>query len=149
MPSIIREKENKSALEMEISNHKDKANLRKNKGSPAKITNLVKDYSDAKFEEPKGHPTAVCKTCGKTFNQDFSEERNAYSSWRTCSECRKKRAKKKEKQIDTKREREVAVATLPYEPYPWQVEAEEAFEKHRFVVLACGNRSGYRALCIK
>lgn len=104
--------------------------------------NLIKDYSDREGEDPKGSPIGTCKTCGKTFDQDFSEDRNAYSSWRTCPECRKKRARKKEENLGIKNEREVAVAKLPYTPYPWQMEAEDAFENHRFIVLACGNRSG-------
>lgn len=142
-------KENKTPLEHEIVIQKKEAQRRARNGQPTKITNLIKDYSDRMDEEPKGKPTGICKNCGKTFEQDFSEDRNAYSSWRTCPECRKKRARKQEEKIDKKNSREVAVAKLPYTPYPWQVEAEEAFEKHRFIVLACGNRSGYYALCIK
>lgn len=138
----LQHKENKTPLEHEIVMQKKENQRRKREGKPPKVMNLVKDYSDRKDEEPKGKPTGICKTCGKTFGQDFSEDRNAYSNWRTCPECRKKRARKKEEKLDKKSEREVAVATLPYEPYPWQMEAEEAFEKHRFIVLACGNRSG-------
>lgn len=135
-------KENKTPLEHEIVMQKKDSQRRRREGKPQKVMNLVRDYSERKDEEPKGKPTGICKTCGRTFDQDFSEERNAYSSWRTCPDCRKERARKKEEKIERNGEREVAVATLPYTPYPWQAEAEEAFEKHRFIVLACGNRSG-------
>lgn len=142
-------KDNKTPLEHEIVMQKKMAQDRRRKGKSAKVLNLVKDYTDREGEEPKGKPTGVCKTCGRTFEQTFSEDRNAYSSWKTCPECRKKRAKKQEEKVEKSGEKEVAVASLPYEPYPWQREAEEAFENHRFIVLACGNRSGYDALFIK
>lgn len=136
----LEHKENKTPLEHEIVMQKKEAQRRKRKGEPAKVMNLVKDYSDRQGEEPRGNPTGTCKTCGRTFDQDFSEDRNAYSSWRTCPECRKKRARKQEEKIERSGGREIAVAKLPYTPYPWQAEAEKAFETHRFIVLACGNR---------
>lgn len=146
--------EEKSALEREIILERRKAVARKKAGEPAQVYNLIKEYDADSMGPPKGNPTGTCKDCGCTFEQAFSEDRNAYSSYRICPDCRKKRSikqseKVKRKKADGDDEQEVNVATLPYTPYPWQKEAEEAFWNHRFTVLACGNRSGYYAPCIE
>lgn len=135
-------KEKKSSLEHEIVIHKKNAQRRARKGAQPKITNLIKDYDKENTEPPKGNQEAICKNCGKKFNQNFSEDRNAYSSFRTCPECRAKRSAKQEKKIDESGEREVAVATLPYKPFPAQQRIHEAFEDHRFIVIDAGNRFG-------
>lgn len=128
-----------SALEHEIIIQKKENDRRRREGKPVKAYNLVKNYQDKNTGAPKGKPTGICKSCGETFEQVFSEDRNSYSSYRICPKCRNKKRIEQEKKIGYQ-EQEVAVATLPYTPYPWQVEAEEAFNKHRFIVLACGNR---------
>lgn len=135
-------KEEKSSLEHEIVMHKKSAQRRARKGQQAKVTNLIKNYKEQNIEPPKGQPDAICKNCGKKFEQNFSEDRNAYSSFRTCPECRAKRSAKKEKKIDESGEREVAVATLPYKPFPAQQKIHDAFEDHRFIVIDAGNRFG-------
>lgn len=150
----LEKKEDRTALENEIIIARQNAIRKKKAGKPAEVINLIRDYDAEDMGEPKGKPYGTCKYCKSEFEQEFSRERNAYSSWRICPDCRKERSKKPlkntEKRItETGDEEEVNVATLPYTPYPWQVEAEEAFWEHRFSVLACGNRSGYYAPCIK
>lgn len=136
-------------LEEEIKKQKAKNQLLKRKGQPQKVYNLVKDYDEINDGKPKGNPTCICKRCKKEFEQDYVPDRNTYTDWKTCKDCRSLLAEKKSKAIiKTDKEKEVSVARLPYTPYPWQVEAEQAFETHRFTVLACGNRSGYYALYV-
>lgn len=144
-PKTVENPEEKSALEREITLARRKAVARKKAGEPAQVYNLIKNYDADSMGPPKGNPTGICKDCGREFEQVFSEDRNAYSSYRICPECRKKKSIKQAEKVHKKQgdsEQEVSVATLPYKPYPWQVEAEEAFWNHRFTVLACGNRSG-------
>lgn len=129
------------ALEDEVKKQKAKNRILKNKGKPQKVYNLLKDY-DENDGKPKGNPTCICKRCKKEFEQEFVPDRNAYTDWKTCGLCRKLLAEEKSKSV-TKKEKEVSVAKLPYTPYNWQIEAQNAFENHRFIVLACGNRSGY------
>ena len=137
-------------LENAIKNQKRKNRENKKTGKAPQVYNLLKDYSEGINWPPKGKPTGICSKCGKEFEQDFSKDRNAYSSFPSCPECRAKLAKKKEeKLLNEGSDENTIIKKLPYEPYPWQVEAEEAFRSHRFVVLACGNRSGYNALCIE
>ncbi len=146
--------ENKSALEKEVILQRRKAVARKKAGKPAEVYNLIKDYDAENAGPPKGNPIGHCKDCGCDFEQPFSEDRNAYASWRICPDCRKKRSENKTKKFveenDKKEDgKEVEIATLNYAPYEWQKEVEEAFWSHRFTVMACGNRSGYYAPCIK
>lgn len=139
----LHEKTDRTQIETAVMRQTAKNRMRKIRGEKPKVATLIRSFSleHDDLDEPKGSPTRECSRCGKTFDQDFSEDQNAYSSWRLCPECRKKKAQKKGKKSHVD-EDETAVATLPYDPYPWQREAEEAFENHRFVVLACGNRSG-------
>lgn len=132
-------KEDKSPLEHEIVSQKAAAQNRRAKGREPKVFDLVKDYKEENNGAPKGSPTGKCKECGKEFEQDYSEDRNAYSSWRLCPECRKKRSNSKEQKL---KEKEVTKATLPYTPFPAQQKIHEAFENHRFVVIDAGNRFG-------
>lgn len=128
------------SLEDEVKKQKAKNRMLKQNGKPPKVYNLIKtdNFDDGK---PKGNPTAVCKRCSKEFEQDYIAERNVYSEWKMCRECRKILAEEQTKRIRQK-EQPVNVAKLKYEPYNWQIEAAKAFEEHRFIVLACGNRCG-------
>lgn len=135
----------KTALEKEIILARRNAVRRKKAGEPAKVYNLIKDYENEDSGPPKGNPTGICTRCKREFEQPFSKEHNSYSSWKICPECRKKKSKKMEEKIASKsgengQEEEVNVGILPYAPYPWQKEVEEAFWNHRFTVMACGNR---------
>lgn len=127
-------------LEDEIKKQKAKNRLLKKEGKPQKVYNLVKDYNE-NDKEPKGNQIGICKRCGKEFKQEYIPDRNAYSNWKECKECRKILNGEKTKKLAGK-EKEVSVAKLPYSPFDWQIEAAKAFETHRFIVLACGNRSG-------
>lgn len=139
-----------TTLENAIKRQKERNKDNKKAGKAPRVYNLLKDYSDRAGKPPRGNPIGTCSKCGQEFEQDFSEDRNAYSSFRSCPECRAKLAKEKEAKLGKDKINEnTIIKKLPYEPYPWQVEAEEAFRNHRFVVLACGNRSGYNALCIE
>lgn len=150
-PKVEETIQEKTALEKEITLARRKAVARKKAGEPAKVYNLVKDYDHEDFGPPKGNPTGICKYCGKTFEQEFQKDRNSYHSYTICPECKKNKSSKQTKKFydDSKEENEVHVATLDYEPYEWQKEVEEAFWNYRFTVMACGNRSGYSAPCIK
>lgn len=129
------------SLESEIKKQKAKNSELQKKGQPQRVYNLIKE-KPVFNEPPRGERFSICKSCGKQFEQNLSEERNVYSSFKTCPACRKRISQEKTYEFRKEQEREVAVASLPYNPYPWQVEAHEAFENHRFIVLACGNRSG-------
>lgn len=129
------------SLESEIKKQKAKNSELKKKGQPQRVYNLIKE-KPVFNEPPRGERFSICKSCGKKFEQNLSEERNVYSSFKSCPACRKRISQEKTDEFRKEQEREVAVASLPYNPYPWQVEAHEAFENHRFIVLACGNRSG-------
>ena len=127
------------SLESEIKKQKAKNSELKKKGQPQRVYNLIKE-NPVFNEPPKGERFSTCKLCGKRFEQNLSEERNVYSSFKTCPACRTKISKEKTDEFRKDTEHEVAVASLPYTPYAWQLEAHEAFENHRFIVLACGNR---------
>ena len=127
------------SLENEIKKQKAKNNMIKKKGGAQRVYNLVKEYDNDGL--PKGERYCECSRCKKKFEQDYVPDRNAYTDWKTCKKCRE--LLREEKTQTVKKEKEVSVAKLPYTPYEWQIEAEKAFEEHRFIVLACGNRSGY------
>ncbi len=129
------------ALDEEIKKQKAKNRILKNKGKPQKVYNLVKDYDNENDGKPKGQRICVCKRCKKEFEQDYVPDRNAYTDWPTCKNCRDLLREEKTKSV-IKNEKEVSVAKLPYTPYNWQIEAGKAFEEHRFIVLSCGNRTG-------
>lgn len=124
-------------FEEEIKKQKAKNRLLKNHGESQKVYNLIQNEDISYNGPPKGDQFGICKSCKKQFEQELIKDRNIYSDWKTCPECRKKVAEKK-----TQKEKEVNVGKLPYTPYPWQIEAAEAFETHRFIVLSCGNRTG-------
>lgn len=129
-------------LEREIKNQKAKNNLLKNKGEKQKVYSLIKNYEDNHDGDIKGEQFTKCSKCGKEFEQEYVPDRNVFTDWKTCKECRKLLSEEKGKKVK-KKEKEVSVAQLHYDPFPWQIEAAEAFETHRFQVLSCGNRSGY------
>ena len=133
-------------LGKEIKKQKAKNRMLQKKGEPQKVYNLIKD--DSVYDEPPtGEQFTVCSKCGETFEQVYSSSRNCYTSFRNCPACRQKISQKKEEKLNSK-EREVTRATLPFEPFEWQQEVMDAFETHRFVVIACGNRSGKDRLTI-
>lgn len=127
-------------LESEIRKQKAKNRMLKQSGEPQKVYNLIKSDKD-NDEPPKGNPTAICSKCGKEFEQNYSSDRNVYSNFKHCPSCRRKLGEKKQEKLK-KQEKEISTAFLPFSPYPWQQEVLDAFETHRFVVLACGNRAG-------
>lgn len=112
-------------------------------GRKPRAYSLIKDSSENVNRPPRGKQYGTCKECGRQFEQELSENRNAYSSHRICPDCRKLRSIKQQKKIEAAGgARKVYTAALDYHPYPWQIEAEQAFKSHRFIVLSCGNRSG-------
>lgn len=163
-PKIKKEinSEEYSALEKEIILEKQKALRRKREGKPAQVVNYIKDYNEERNGPPRGKPTGICKYCKSEFEQEFVEARNTWTSYRICPDCKKEKSQKLEQKVEQKQEQKnseqadiekepdsITDITLPYKPFSWQIEAEEAFWKHRFTVLACGNRSGYYAPCIR
>lgn len=127
-------------LETEIRKQKAKNKMLKEQGKPQEVYNLIKPDND-NDEPPKGNPIGKCSRCGKEFEQPYSSQWNRYSNFKNCPSCRRKTAERKEEKI-RKEEKEISTAFLPFNPYPWQQEVLDNFEKHRFVVLACGNRAG-------
>lgn len=120
-------------LENAIKNQKRKNAELLKKGKPLKAYNLLNPTT-------KGSPTSICTKCGKEFDQQYAEDKDAYTNWKTCPECRAAKSQEKEKKVRDKTGNVLNIKPPPYTPYPWQIEAEEAFNNHRFVVLSCGNR---------
>lgn len=106
------------------------------KRNTPKVVNLINKKSN-NITAPTGSPTGICSICGKIFEQQYHEDGNRYSNFKTCHACRKKISEKKEKKI---KEKETSVAVLPFNPHPWQAKAFEDFKTHRFNLWACGNR---------
>lgn len=136
-------------LKRSIEKNRRAAKARMKKGEPPKVAEILKD--DDLGIEPKGSPTSKCKICGKQFNQTYIEADNKYTSFKICDNCKAKQQREKEQEIEKNGgfEKSPGHARIKYQPYPWQEEAAEAFENHRFIVLSCGNRSGYKAPCIQ
>lgn len=128
-------------LESEIKKQKAKNSELKKKGQPQRVYNLIKE-KPVFNEPPKGDRFSTCKLCGKQFEQNLSEERNVYSSFKSCPACRKRISQEKTEKVNNKTQKEINVATLPYQPFPAQQKIHEAFETHRFVVIDAGNRFG-------
>lgn len=123
-----------------VKNAKKNYSEIKKTGQKPKTYSLIKTDTDKSKGEAKGNPTAVCSSCKSVFQQDFSPEMNAYSSFKICPECRAKLDKEKKAKIQKSKEKEVSTVTLPFEPWPWQQKAFEDFQTHRFNLWACGNR---------
>lgn len=106
-------------------------------GEPQKVYDLLrKNPTDV-----IGERYYKCEKCGNIFEQDYIESRNRYTSWKTCIKCRQKAAYSELKQKE-KDEMEVYSSTLEYTPFESQKKVHEAFETHRFLVIAAGNRWG-------
>lgn len=128
------------SLEEEIKKQKAKNRELKKSGKSPRVYNLIKDSEPT--GEPKGNPTTICRRCKKEFQQDFVPERNSYTDWPTCENCRKILNEQQTKTVFGNQEKEVFVGKIPFSLYNWQKEVEKEFESHRFIVLACGNRAG-------
>lgn len=127
------------SFEQEVKKQKAKNKRLQKEGKPQEVYSLMeKDYEKELENGYYGEKYTKCKKCGKEFEQDYVPDRNAYTDWQVCKECRNKIAEEKREKIQG--EKQVSVATIPFQPYPWQQEAAEAFETHRFQVLSCGNR---------
>lgn len=113
----------------------------KDKGEAPKVYNLIKETPTSPV---KGERFSTCKTCGNKFEQDYVSERNAYSNYKTCLDCRRVVRSKKEKEVSSSDGTLVEGFTgvLEYTPYPWQRQAHKDFNNVRFQVLACGVRTG-------
>lgn len=151
---LNQEQQDRRPLDNEIIIARQNALRRKRAGEEPKVVNLIRDYESENVGLPRGNPTGICQECGHEFEQEFSREKNTWTSFRICPDCKKIKAERLSKKTTKKKnekgeQEEVHVATLPYKPYPWQIEAEDAFWSHRYTVLACGNRSGYCAPCIR
>lgn len=85
---------------------------------------------------------SICIQCGKEFDQYVLEQGSIYSSFRTCTDCRKQKEKDRLKSTKTTK------FPIPFEPFPAQQEILKAFENHRFVVVAAGSRFGIKTCSI-
>lgn len=110
-------------------------------GAAPKVYNLIKKTPDSWDTPPEGQQYSICEKCGKKFEQTYNGELNRYSNYRTCLDCRHKERFKKEKAIAENKVKS-SESELAFVPYPWQEKAHEDFQKCRFQVLSCGNRSG-------
>ena len=90
------------------------------------------DLSDLHTEPPAGEEYGICGFCGAKFKQIYYSKYNRYSSFKLCPHCRRT----KDNEGTTR------VSTVNYQPFPWQKKAEELLEQHRYMVLACGARTG-------
>lgn len=89
---------------------------------------------------------STCMSCGLRFEQLINPKTGGFTSFRTCPTCRNKLRERKARE---KAEQSATLTIkLPYDYYPWQKEAHEAFKKHRFLLLACGVRCGKDAFSI-
>lgn len=140
--SMIQKRKSDGALEESIEKHKRAAKRRASRGETQKVMSILDGAETDGL--PRGNPKGKCQICGKIFEQDFIEEKNRYTSFRMCQECKAKESKDKERRLEKSGGFNSSPfhAQLKYQPYPWQIEAAEAFEKHRFIVLACGVRAG-------
>lgn len=127
-------------LERAIKNQKQKVRDNKKAGTTPKVYDLLKDYSTLNTKPPKGNPTGICSKCGEEFNQDLREDINAYSNWPTCKKCREQQAKSDKKIVQEEINKQIG--RIKYTPFPAQQRIHDAFEDHRFVVIAAGNRFG-------
>lgn len=128
------------SFEQEIKKQKAKNKRLQKEGKPQEVYSLMeKDYEKELENGYYGEKYTKCKKCGREFEQDYVPDRNAYTDWQICKECRNKRAEQMQEKVGLT-EQQVSVANLPLSFYPWQQEAAEAFETHRFQVLSCGNR---------
>lgn len=128
----------KRITQNDINRVKKAAEKRAEAGEPAKVYSLMRpDYSDG---EISGEPKGCCKICGKVFDQDINYGQGRYTSFNTCPDCRSRIAREKSKKAE--QQKTFYNAVLPYTPFPKQAEMHEAFENHRFICLACGNRFG-------
>lgn len=109
---------------------REKNKRKANEGQLPKVHRYLKE--DAPNEPPKGEKYSVCEFCGNKFEQVFYPKQNRYSTYHLCPRCRKT---KDNDNLQT-------VSTVEYVPFPWQVEAERLLEEHKYLVLACGARTG-------
>ena len=105
------------------------------KNTTPRVKNILKteDFTDP----PKGEKYGVCSDCGNLFEQILDTTRNRYSNFKLCPDCKKKLANAKNQNV---KESEQTVATLPFKPFQWQKIAGQAFEDHRYLVIAAANR---------
>lgn len=133
------EKKSESGSNLRIKQAKKQAKKAIESGKAPKVYDLIKKTPDDWDEPPKGEQFCVCQKCGETFEQEYSGEQNRYSSFKNCPTCRQRERFKKEKRLE-KGQKNISEASLDYVPYPWQEQAHNDFQTHRFQVLACGNR---------
>lgn len=127
-------------LEKAIKEQKRRGRESAKKGELPKVYDLLDGIISSEKSQPKGNSTSVCSHCGKTFQQEIDETRNVYSSWPMCKECRDKEAKNS-KEIKSD-EFNVQIGKIKYTPFPAQQKIHDAFETHRYIVIAAGNRFG-------
>ena len=109
------------------------------KRNPApRVKNILKFDNDF-TDPPKGDRYCTCSDCGKRFEQVLDTTRNRYSNFNRCPSCRQKIASANSGNI---KESEQTVATLPFKPFKRQKIAGQAFEDHRYLVIAAANRCG-------
>ncbi len=100
-----------------------------NKGNP-KVQNMIE--SGGVVAPPSGSKYGVCGFCGNTFEQPLLKSQNRYAEFTLCPRCRKTNGAEKPRMV----------STIEYTPFPWQVEAEKLLDEHRYLILACGARTG-------
>lgn len=115
----------------------EKEKRRAKRNTIPRVKNILKtdDFTDP----PKGEKYGVCSDCGNRFEQILDTTRNRYSNFKLCPDCKKKLANSKNQNV---KESEQTVATLPFKPFQWQKIAGQAFEDHRYLVIAAANRCG-------
>lgn len=117
----------------------------KKAGRKPKTYNLIKKQPEDWGVPPEGEQFGICKECGKKFEQDYVGESNRYSNYPYCKKCTSKIRKTATKKAVDESDGNLVegyMSKLKYTPYPWQKDAHKLFESHRFLVLACGARTG-------
>ncbi len=141
MSMKINENCNSDQQRLRIKQLKKNAERIKKEGKMPKVYDIMKKTKEDWGSEPSGTEKSICESCKKEFKQDYHGERNMYSNYKSCLNCRRKKRFKEEKgEIDNKTI--ISKAQIEYEPYDFQVEMHNAFETHRFLFLCAGNRLG-------
>jgi hypothetical protein len=110
------------------------------KGEKQKVYNLLREEHEENISVASGEKYCICQQCGKEFEQDYRQDTNSYSNFKTCKSCRSKKARKIEESKEL--ENQLNTVVIKYSPYPWQKKFHEDMKTHRFAVIAAGARAG-------
>lgn len=74
---------------------------------------------------------STCQICGREFEQKYNPKIKEFENRKLCPRCRKDGS-----------ENLVPVSQVVYQPFEWQKKAEALLEENKYMILACGARTG-------